>query len=40
VQAHMTQVGSDVVITYDGSNDITVKNVLTTDFSAGDFTFV
>jgi len=40
VQAHMTQVGSDVVITYDGSNDVTVKNMLTADFGAGDFILV
>ena len=40
VQSHMTQSGSDVVIS-DGLGDaITLSNVLTTNLSAGDFTFV
>ena len=40
VQSHMIQSGSDVVIS-DGLGDtITLSNLLTTDLTAGDFTFV
>ena len=40
VQSHMSQSGSGVVIN-DGVGDaITIQNLLTTDLSAGDFTFV
>ena len=40
VQSHLTQSGSDVVIS-DGLGDtLTLSNLLTTDLSAGDFTFV
>ena len=40
VQSHMTQSGSDVVIS-DGLGDtITLSHLLTTDLSAGDFTFI
>ena len=40
VQSHMTQSGPDVVIS-DGLGDtLTLSNLLTTDLTAGDFTFV
>ena len=40
VQSHMTQSGTDVVIA-DGLGDtLTLSNLLTTDLTAGDFTFV
>ena len=40
VQSHMTQSGSDVVIS-DGLGDtLTLSNLLTTDLTSGDFTFV
>jgi Ca2+-binding RTX toxin-like protein len=40
VQAHMQQVGNDVVITYDGNNSITLQNHTIGSLSASDFLFV
>jgi Ca2+-binding RTX toxin-like protein len=40
MQAHMQQVGSDVVITYDGNNSITLQNHTIGSLSASDFLFV
>ena len=39
VQSEMSQSGSDVLIS-DGGDTLTLSNLLTTDLSAGDFTFV
>jgi len=40
VQAAMTQVGADVVITYDAANQITLQNVTLSLLDADDFRFV
>ena len=40
VQAHMAQDGSDVVITADANDTITVKNTSIANLSANDFHFV
>ena len=39
VQAHMQQVGNDVVITYDGNNSITLENTNINSMNANDFLF-
>jgi Ca2+-binding RTX toxin-like protein len=39
VQAHMQQVGNDVVISYDGNNTVTLHNVNMNSLSASDFLF-
>jgi serralysin len=39
VQAHMQQVGNDVVITYDGNNSITLENTTIGSMNANDFLF-
>src|SRR5262249_39525257 len=39
VKSHMAQVGSDVVITYDGANAVTLKNVSIGSLTSADFTF-
>jgi Ca2+-binding RTX toxin-like protein len=39
VQAHMVQVGADVVITLDANNTITLQNVTLANLVTGDFTF-
>ena len=40
VQQHMSQVGGDVVITYDGDNSVTLHNVMMANLHASDFVFV
>ena len=40
VQSHMIQSGSDVIISHGSGDTLTLSNVLTTDLTAGDFTFV
>jgi len=40
MQAHMQQVGNDVVITYDGNNSITLQNTAMGSLGASDFLFV
>lgn len=40
VQSAMAQVGSDVRITYDPSNDVLIKNVTMASLSASDFIFI
>ena len=40
VQSHMTQSGSDVVIDDGAGDTITLSHVLTTELSAGDFSFI
>ena len=40
VQSHMTQSGSDVVISDGVGDTITLSHLLTTDLTSGDFTFV
>jgi len=40
VQQHMLQVGSDVVITYDANNSITLHDVAMANLHANDFLFV
>lgn len=39
VKSHMAQIGRDVVITYDGANAVTLKNVSMAALSSSDFTF-
>jgi Ca2+-binding RTX toxin-like protein len=39
VQSHMAQVGADVVITYDGSNALSLKGVTLASLSSADFNF-
>lgn len=39
VQAHMQQVGNDVVITYDGNDSITLQNTTIGSLNANDFLF-
>ena len=39
VLSHMSQVGADVVITYDGSNAVTLKGVTLASLSSADFVF-
>jgi hypothetical protein len=36
----MTQAGDDVVIAFDGLNQITIQNVFVSQLNAGDFHFV
>ena len=40
VQAAMTQVGSDTLITLNANDTVLIKDTLITDFIAGDFVFV
>lgn len=39
IKSHMAQVGSDVVITYDGANAVTLKNVSIGSLTSADFSF-
>jgi serralysin len=39
VQAHMQQIGNDVIITYDGNNSITLQHTTVGSLSASDFLF-
>ena len=40
VQTHMTQVGADIVITFDGHDTITLHDVQMWSLHASDFVFV